>query len=686
MVLKYNQKYISVIILAVAFVISGYIVASAQTAGPDTTQSATTQTETLSPAQITFPIPELGNCADKNSCKSYCDIAENAESCLSFAESHRLMKSDEIARARKMASIARTGGPGGCKNKGECANYCEASTDRLTECLAFAEKTGLVPQEELRQMRQVHSALASGAKLPGGCKNKGECENYCSDSSRVEECISFAEASGMLKGKELDEAKKVLPFIKRGETPGGCKTKETCQTYCSDSSHATECVSFAEKAGFISKEEADIVRKTGGRGPGGCNSKESCETFCNQKENQQACFSFAKEHNLIPAEELKKMEEGTARLRVGLSQMPGEVVQCLKNKIGADAVGQIESGKLAPSRDIGEVIQGCFNEFKPQMTAKIQEGLKNAPPEVSTCLQNSLGAEDFQKMQQGDIDSPEKGDKVKECFEKMREVSRERMQDGARQLDGIPAEARDCVKQKLGGDFFEKMQSGDPEQMKGLDQRQIQSVIGQCMTQNIAPGNIQSGDGQTGPTPEQIRGMIERKEAPGVGDIGDIREMMEKRGFPANAPGAPTQEQLKEMIQNKMPPASGSPTPEQIKEMLQKSGSNEQKNNRGEFERNRPSDISGAPSAEQLKEMIQRNMPSIAPGARMNTPTGPASGQTGPTPEQLKNMMQNQIPQIPLGVPQAIQQNVPQTQGVFQPAPAPQTTAAPQPQPEAVTQ
>ena len=99
-----------------------------------------------------------------------------------------------------------------------------------------------------------------------------------------------------------------------------------------------------------------------------------------------------------------------------------------ERKVGSDTVGEIESENFVPNKEFGETIQGCFNAFKPKMQAKIQEGLKYATPEVTSCLETALGASDFQKIQQGDISSPDDGDKVKVCFEKMKDVAKEQMQ------------------------------------------------------------------------------------------------------------------------------------------------------------------------------------------------------------------------------------------------------------------
>jgi hypothetical protein len=163
---------------------------------------------------ISFPVAELGNCVDKTACKAYCDKSENVDACLSFAEKNNLMSNDEIKAAKGFKKTGMTG--------------------------------------------------------PGGCKGKNECSTYCSGPDHMDECVAFAEKNGLMSGKKLDEAKKVKSAIAKGIKPPACGGKENCKDYCSSSEHVEECVKFAEEAGVIKKEDADMIRKNGGkRGPGG---------------------------------------------------------------------------------------------------------------------------------------------------------------------------------------------------------------------------------------------------------------------------------------------------------------------------------------------------------------------------------------------------------------------------------
>lgn len=163
--------------------------------------------------EISYPVTELGNCADKTACKAYCDKQDNVDACLSFAEKNNLMSKEEIKTAKSF------------------------------------KKTGMIG--------------------PGGCKGKNECTTYCSGPDHMDECISFAEKNGLMSGEKLDEAKKVKAAISKGIKPPACGGKENCKDYCSSSEHVEECVKFGEAAGIIKKEDAEMIRKNGGkRGPG----------------------------------------------------------------------------------------------------------------------------------------------------------------------------------------------------------------------------------------------------------------------------------------------------------------------------------------------------------------------------------------------------------------------------------
>ena len=93
---------------------------------------------------IQFPVAELGNCENKEACKTYCDNPDNIRVCVAFAEKHGLMNRGEAERAKKLADLGS--GPGGCRGKDQCEQFC-SNTNNMEVCLEFAEKHGFLDQK-----------------------------------------------------------------------------------------------------------------------------------------------------------------------------------------------------------------------------------------------------------------------------------------------------------------------------------------------------------------------------------------------------------------------------------------------------------------------------------------------------------------------------------------------------------
>ncbi len=365
-------------------------------------------------ADINYPVEELGGCKDKQGCKAYCGNPENSEVCFSFAEKNNLMSDQEVKIARKFVK-GEIKGPGGCKDKDSCEEYCN-DISKIDECIFFAEKNNLIPPEELEEAKKVQAAIARGAKPPP-CGNKKTCDVYCEEPEHMEECIAFGLEAGFIQGKEAEDAQKMMQAVKRGIKPPPCRGREACDEYCSSpdnmevcmnfameagfmneqekadsqkmlqaikkgvkpppcrgrkecdaycgqEDHLEECMSFAVAAGFMNEKDAEMARKTGGKGPGGCKGKEECEALCNNPDNQETCFNFAKDNGMIPEEELKKMEEGKQQFQQTLQQMPQEVSDCLQGEIGAEMVEKMKNGVMPP-RDLEQKMRGCFEKMGP---------------------------------------------------------------------------------------------------------------------------------------------------------------------------------------------------------------------------------------------------------------------------------------------------------------------------------
>lgn len=244
---------------------------------------------------ITFPIPELGNCADRQECKAYCDELVNASVCSTFAQAHGL------GQATKKPTLSSTG-PGGCTTGTECKTYCD-DTSHYDECLTFGESHGLLSKKEIQEAR-------GPIKGPGGCSSLDECKAYCSDGDNELECAGFGNKQGQISSEEYKKIKEV----KEQGGPGGCKSEKECRLYCEDASHLDECLSFGESHGFVSRDEAAAIRKAGiaGPGPGGCQGNEACREYCGVPAHQDECLDYAQEKGLMT-----KDEADTARKFVG---------------------------------------------------------------------------------------------------------------------------------------------------------------------------------------------------------------------------------------------------------------------------------------------------------------------------------------------------------------------------------
>ncbi|MCL5004421.1 MAG: YppG family protein [Patescibacteria group bacterium] len=354
-----------------------------------------------------------GGCQGKDECESYCDDNAHIDECLAFAEKNDLISSDELEEAKKVAKALKEGAqlPGGCKRKSDCENYCD-NPDHMEECLAFAEKAGFIPPEELAEAKKAAQAMKSGIKPPGNCRGKKQCDAYCSQAEHMEECFNFAVAAGFIPPEEAENARKIMPLMLKGEMPGGCRGKEQCEAYCADESHTEECANFAIKAGFMKPEEAEMFRKTGGKGPGDCKGKEQCEAFCNNPDNQKICFNFAKEYGLIPAEEIENMKQGMEKMKEGFDMAPPEVKSCLESSMGTEIMEKIRAGTLTPGPQIGEQMKNCFEQFMP----KPPEGAPGMPGGPGEGPQGQIMPEGFQRMPpQGEFRGPGGCSSPEEC-------------------------------------------------------------------------------------------------------------------------------------------------------------------------------------------------------------------------------------------------------------------------------
>lgn len=321
---------------------------------------------------IAYPVPELGNCADETACRTYCDNPDHLPECLRFAKRHNLLEGKDIPEenVEKLIDALKGGGPGGCKNQRQCEEFCD-DVKNINACVDFAEKSGFLTGEKLKEVKKVRTALDRGIKLPPGCKNERTCEAVCEappDIATAKSCFGFAKEAGLLP-PEFDDAKteRMFELIDRGEI--NFREMKKCESLDRgenlDASTIDKCLEVGEKLGFMKPEEKELAKRMMLEGgPGGCRGR-NCQTICEEKPDE--CLKYFEEKGIpFPAETQGRIQEGLEQMRSALAGAPPEVLACLKTEIGADVFNRIQSGAVKASEmagigpRMGTIMQKCF--------------------------------------------------------------------------------------------------------------------------------------------------------------------------------------------------------------------------------------------------------------------------------------------------------------------------------------
>lgn len=163
----------------------------------------------------------------------------------------------------------------------------------------------------------------AGNKGPGGCTSKDSCETYCNDISHIDECVSFAEKNNLMPPDELREAQKVRDAIKRGAKPPACGSKKSCDSYCEDPNHMEECITFASEAGLMGDKEKGDAQKMlqalkRGVKPPPCKGKEACDSYCQKPDNMEVCMNFAIESGFMGDKEKEDAQKMLSAIKKGV--------------------------------------------------------------------------------------------------------------------------------------------------------------------------------------------------------------------------------------------------------------------------------------------------------------------------------------------------------------------------------
>ena len=317
-----------------------------------------------SPANITFPVPELGNCASQDACKAYCDDASHMQACVQFAQSHGLISQSQASQGDSFAkALANGGGPGGCDSPTACQTYC-STISHLEACLSFAKSHGL-NNGQMADGQKILAYLKTGGVMPGGCDSQTSCQNYCNELSHIVTCSAFVEKAGLTppgggpQQLTSTQVQKLAALAQSGQTPGGCTTNDACQTYCNNPDHAEACQTFATAVGF-SGPGGPGGNQGKHLGPGGCDSPQSCQSYCGDPSHQEECLKFAgnsgqaNQPTGINSPQGGQQPEQT--VGDALNNVPSDVLACVKSKLGS----ALPDAASPATQGLGQAIQTCF--------------------------------------------------------------------------------------------------------------------------------------------------------------------------------------------------------------------------------------------------------------------------------------------------------------------------------------
>lgn len=184
--------------------------------------------------QITFPIAELGNCNNIQTCKVYCDQRENHESCIAFAKSKGLYK--ETVNEKKANALALAKGELGCTSFQSCKAFCEQAENKA-KCQSFAQKHALVTTHSAKDEK-----LLEKAKQNLNCSSAEECKVLCDKQENYTKCAALLQ--DQVTSDERAMFEKYKPLIKEYL---GCDSIVICMAFCINPLNTNKCQELAER-------------------------------------------------------------------------------------------------------------------------------------------------------------------------------------------------------------------------------------------------------------------------------------------------------------------------------------------------------------------------------------------------------------------------------------------------------
>src|SRR3989338_1790743 len=237
-----------------------------------------------------------GDCRNKKACEAYCQSPEHIDECFAFAKESGFMSEQELQEAEKFIPLMKQGKtPGGCKTKEACEAFCE-DENNFDTCVAFAEEAGLLSDQEKEIIKK------TGGKGPGGCRGRA-CQTFCQNPANQEVCLAFAKDNGLISEEDLKRAEEGMKFMRESLENADPGVKECVEKIIGapgiSGQEPGKNLSFGGPE--IGEKMRECIESmlpeemrgqfkfegSGFEGPGGCKSREECEAYCTS--NPEAC-------------------------------------------------------------------------------------------------------------------------------------------------------------------------------------------------------------------------------------------------------------------------------------------------------------------------------------------------------------------------------------------------------------
>jgi hypothetical protein len=240
-----SRALFALAVAATAFLI-GSGIAFAQTDDADDADEAAT---TVAVAPVTYPIDDLGGCADRQACFRFCAEDANKGACLAWAETHGKITNERALKVRNVRAALAQGRMECGTSIAECRVYCETH-----DCSALAERHALWTQSERdghERLMRAKAALAAG-KLACGT-TVAECRAYC----EANDCADIARQHGIWNERQLQRREEMRSRMEEL----GCDTVEACRALCAEDPSTCASMKPMMRPGAATPEQREAAKE-----------------------------------------------------------------------------------------------------------------------------------------------------------------------------------------------------------------------------------------------------------------------------------------------------------------------------------------------------------------------------------------------------------------------------------------